>query len=143
LLTDTIKSNARLGQATFCAFMDVRKAFPTVFHKAMLKRLHEKISAAPGGDSHKYSQTWRVIGHMYSRCKSHVSIGNQKSAEYLVEQGVREGSVLSPVLFAIFIDDIVRRLGSCQGSTVGGVEIRVLLYADDIVKDRTRRKELR
>jgi hypothetical protein len=60
-----------------------------------------------------------------------VSIGGQKSAEYLVEQGAREGSVVSPVLFAIFIDDIVRRLGSCQGTTVGGVDIRVLLYADD------------
>ena len=133
VLAEAIKSNARRGRQTFCAFMDVRKAFPSVFHKAMLQRLHQKISEAPGGDSHKCSKTWRVIEHMYSSCKSHVSIGGQKSDEYLVEQGIREGSVLSPVLFAIFIDDIVRRLNGCQGTTVGGVRVKVLLYADDIV----------
>ena len=59
-----------------------------------------------------------------------------ESAEYTVGHGLREGAVLSPVLYAVFIDDIARRLeASCSGVSVGGEAgeaVRCLLYADDI-----------
>ena len=41
--------------------------------------------------------------------------------------------MLSPVLYATFMDGIIARLDGCCGVRVGGVEIRALLYADDIV----------
>ena len=39
---------------------------------------------------------------------------------------LREGAVLSPVLYAVFIDDIARRLAaSCSGVSVGGAVVRL------------------
>ena len=69
-------------------------------------------------------------------CRSKVVVDGAESAEYTVGHGLREGAVLSPVLYAVFIDDIARRLAaSCSGVsgvTVGGEAVRALLYADDI-----------
>ena len=47
--------------------------------------------------------------------------------------------MLSPVLYAVFIDDIARRLAaSCSGVSVGGEVVRLRLYADDICLSRSR-----
>ena len=66
-------------------------------------------------------------------CRSKVVVDGAESAEYTVGHGLREGAVLSPVLYAVFIDDIARRLAaSCSGVSVGTETINCLLYADDI-----------
>jgi hypothetical protein len=52
-----------------------------------------------------------------------------KSAFYQIHIGVRQGGVMSPILFAIYLDDVVNYV--ClhrQGSTLS-----IVLYADDII----------
>ena len=45
---------------------------------------------------------------------------------FMVSSGVRQGSVLSPLLFAVYVDDI----GKLHNSRVGKF---VVLYADDLL----------
>ena len=59
-------------------------------------------------------------------------IDGVESDEYTVGHGLREGAVLSPLLYTVFIDDLPARLKECAGVLVGGQRIRCLLYADDI-----------
>ena len=51
--------------------------------------------------------------------------GDSWSHWFTISSGVRQGSVLSPFLFAVYIDDI----GRLQNNRIGRF---VILYADDI-----------
>ena len=130
VLAEAIKSNARQGKRTYAAFWDVKKAYPTMRRAAMLGRLYDKI-----GDGRCCCRVWRVVERMLraENCRSKIVVDGAESEEYTVGHGAREGAVLSPVLYAVFIDGIIERLAACEGVTVGGVEVRALLYADDVV----------
>jgi hypothetical protein len=53
---------------------------------------------------------------------------------FLYENGTRQGSCLSPYLFARYIRSIVRTISDSKvGCNVGGVYFNVLAYADDMV----------
>ena len=52
----------------------------------------------------------------------------------LVFTGVRQGCILSPILFTIFIDGLARVIkNSGLATKLGDIEVEQLLFADDIV----------
>jgi hypothetical protein len=126
-LTETIKARARKGQSTFACFLDIKKAYPSMHRATMLRKL-----AKAGVDG----KLWRIISEMYTSTKTQIKVGDVLSDPYWVEVGLREGSVISPTLYSVFIDDVVSRLKlklkNC-GVTLGGIWLGILLYADDIV----------
>ena len=63
-----------------------------------------------------------------------VKWNNCYSAHCFLKSGVRQGGVLSPVLFNIYISLVIKSLGlSDLGCHIQGVYIGCLVYADDIV----------
>jgi len=53
---------------------------------------------------------------------------------FSVTCGVRQGGVLSPLLFAIYVDDVIVNLHHKRlGCSVGGSYIGCLMYADDLM----------
>ncbi len=73
---------------------------------------------------------------MYSEVKSRVKMANNTYSEYFISGiGVRQGENLSPILFSLFMNDIVKELSSSQDLGVYVLHIRLLLllFADDIV----------
>ena len=133
VLSETIKFMARRRKKTFCAFLDVRKAYPTVLRVGLMEKLHQKISSAPGGNLEFRSHFWSVIDNLYECCASKIVIQDVASEEYNVKHGLREGSCLSPTLYAIFLDAIVDRIIDCKGVSIGNLKIKIMLYVDDIV----------
>ena len=70
----------------------------------------------------------------YSKCTAVVRWGNSFSTPFAIKAGVRQGGVLSPILFALYIDDIATSLSSAKlGCMINGVYVGCLLYADDII----------
>jgi hypothetical protein len=132
-LAEIIKSTARQGKLTFVAFLDVKKAYPTVFRAALLERLHVIISKGPGGNPNQRSKTWSLIQDMYKKCTSKIRIDGHESEEYEVLHGLREGAPLSPILYAVFIDAVAHELEKCDGVKIGAEKFCSMLYADDIV----------
>ena len=50
---------------------------------------------------------FRVVFDMYKKAKSCVRVGNEFSRMFACHIGVRQGENLSPLLFAIFLNDLV------------------------------------
>ena len=94
-----------------CIYMDYQKAFDTVPHR----RLIEKLKAYGIGPN---IIEW--IEDFLSSRKQQVSVGGHSSKWHNVSSGIPQGSVLGPLLFIIFINDLP-----------DVVDSTVYLFADD------------
>ena len=82
-------------------FLDIKKAFDTVNRDMLLAKLHDKGITG---------KAWRVIRHAYQNTTGRVKLAGQRSAEFNITQGVAQGCPLSPILFIIFMDDMLHKL---------------------------------
>ena len=109
----------------YLCFLDLRKAFDTVtrnllFHKLARVGVRGKIL--------------RVIQNLFSQNKANVLVDGFLSPDFSINRGVLQGSKLGPILFNLFINDLLDELNrSDQGATIGPVHIAALGFADDIV----------
>ena len=109
---------------TYALFLDVQKAYDTVWRNGLWVKLW---------DLGVRGRMWRVIKRMYEASRSAVLLDGEKSASFSVEQGVAQGCSLSPILFSVFINDLLKEaelgihLG--EGGRIGG-----MLFADDFVR---------
>ena len=78
---------------------------------------------------------WRVMKKVYMSSRSAVLLEGEKSDLFNVEQGVAQGCSLSPILFSVFINDLLKEVEQVElgiqlssGKTFGG-----MLFADDFV----------
>ena len=110
------------GDSTFVAFLDLRRAFDTVPHGALLYKCER---AGIRG------RALRFVKALYSTPMSAVSCGGILGEQFPVQAGVRQGCTLSPLLFDIFVDDLPEELG--RGVHVPSSNpVNSLLYADDV-----------
>ena len=122
------------GKAVYCAFVDYSKAFDLINRSALwCKLLKQGISG----------KILSVIQNMYQGAKSCVRSNGNLSESFRCTAGVRQGENLSPVLFAIYLNDFQGFLAErTDGLTELNVRLEefdtyaklcVLLYADDTV----------
>ena len=77
---------------------------------------------------------WRVIKGMYNVVQGEVLVGDEQTEWFNLSTGVRQGCVMSPILFSLFINGLAKEINDkTKGIKVGERRVRLLLYADDIV----------
>ena len=105
--------------------MDASIAFDRVKHSMLFTKLLRR--GAPG-------YIVRLLIFWYAHQTMCVRWGSSVSSKFAVSNGVRQGGILSPFLFNIYMDDLSVNLKECPtGCIAGGTIVNHLMYADDIV----------
>ncbi len=94
-------------------FLDITRAFDTVWHGGILQKLK---SMGIGGNLACFVRDFLSLRSLRTRVGGHIS------NSYPIYSGVPQGSVLSPTLFCIMINDIFARVNP---------PVQCSLYADD------------
>ena len=114
--TDKVLQSLDAGELTGAVFKDLAKAFDTVKHKILLRKLH-----LLGTDGHACEWFESFISG-----RSQVAVyDNVQSETAKISMGVAQGSVIGLLLFVIYVNDLPNVLESCQ----------VTLFADDVLKN--------
>lgn len=116
--------NSNNSTVNVCA-LDISKAFDKVNHYALLCKLIScKVDKFIIG----------ILLNWLSRCCASVRWQNVLSYNFPLLAGVRQGGLLSPLLFNLYIDELYSRLkDSGLGCHLYGLYSGCLLYADDIL----------
>ena len=125
-LNEVVQGRLSEDKKTYAFFLDIQKAYVSVWHDGLWYKLW---------DMGVKGRMWRVIKKMYESSKSAVLLEGEKSDTFTIEQGVAQGCSLSPILFSVFINDLLKEVDQTgfgiqlsSGKTVGG-----MLFAADFV----------
>ncbi len=81
-----------------------------------------------------YGHVYKNIKNIYVHSTCSVKINELLTNWFQSHSGLKQGDTLSPTLFGIFINDIVRKINGLNLSVkIGNKKVSILLSADDIV----------
>ena len=124
LVVETIDYFQRNGSEVYACVMDMSKAFDRIKHSDLFWKLFKK------GMPPVYV---RLLLVMYEKQKANVRWNNVVSETFSITNGVKQGAVLSPILFCIYIDSLFSKLRRNRtGCWLNDMYAGIMGYADDI-----------
>ena len=109
----------------YVCFIDFSAAFDTIWRNALLYKLSQN---GIGG------QFLKVIRNMYSSVLFSVKCDTKLTDSFETKVGVKQGCVLSPIFFNIFLSDLPDIFDSnCYPVKLNNTSLHCLLYADDLI----------
>ena len=110
----------------YISFIDFRKAFDSVWHTGLFIKLLKRGISGP---------YYKVLKSMYMKSSASVKVDGGLSQPFMVKRGVRQGDILSPLLFNIYINDIIEEFQQeeCDPPIIMNDKVGCLLYADDLM----------
>jgi hypothetical protein len=124
LLKETISKYVKSGSSIFSSFLDMSKAFDKINHFTLLDKL-SKSNIPPG--------ILKSMYYMYRNQNVHVRFKNVNSSSWTIGNGARQGSVISPLLFSLYINNVIKTIANYANQCKLGLNVmNILAYADDL-----------
>ncbi len=101
MIQEAVRNHIQHGSVVYKCFYDLEKAFHSVEYCVLLDHLYRS-----GIDG----KTWRLIRSFYRNPHGQIRIDGQLSKSLTLQHGVRQGSVLSPMLFLLVMDALLTEL---------------------------------
>jgi hypothetical protein len=125
VLKETIAYYTKNQSSVYCTFLDASKAFDRVHYCKLFRLLIRRGLPAC---------IIRILIGLYTNNQVCVLWAGLTSDYFSTLNGVKQGAVVSPILFCIYIDDLLLRLKmSGVGCYIGDNFVGAFAYADDIV----------
>jgi hypothetical protein len=115
----------RRGSPCIVTLMDCSKAFDMCSFEVLFKKLMDK-GLPP--------LVVRTLVFIYQEQTAWVRWGSAKSSQFGIVNGTRQGSVLSPCFFAVYMDDLLQKLREQGlGCHIGDIFYGEAGFADDLI----------
>lgn len=124
-LTLILQSRLHTRRDTYTAFIDSSKAYDRVVRTKLWNKLWIK------GISRKYIV---ALQSLYDGVECCVKVNGRLSQWFEVQCGLKQGCLMSPLLFNLYINDLLEEITQLEtGVDIGQTSVSVIVYADDIV----------
>ena len=101
VVQEAVRSHIQHGSTVYQCFYDLEKAFDSVEYCVLLDHLYR--SGING-------KCWRLIRSFYTNPSGQVRVSEQLSNPFILHRGVKQGSVLSLMLFLLVMDSLLTDL---------------------------------
>ena len=108
----------RKHRSPILLFLDIKAAYDSVDHKLLFSKLKRRNCP---------EYLLRIVEQLMSGIKSRIVVGGVESDEFEHEAGVLQGSIISPLLYSLYIDDLAENIRQATLS-----RNNVFMYADDV-----------
>ena len=124
ILEEYIRNNKDSKKPTYIAFLDAKSAFDVVNHTSLLLKVYQiGIEGAH----------WNLINSLHTNARTIVMWDGCLSEQFEIQQGVRQGGVLSTDLYRVYENPLLDRLEKIdQGAKIGEICCAAPACADNV-----------
>jgi hypothetical protein len=125
IVKEAISLYTNSNSTVHSVFLDSSKAFDRVEYCKLFKLLLNR---------HVPPHVIRLLLNMYTGQQVRVLWNGVSSCNFSVSNGVKQGAIISPILFCVYLDTLLLELKKAGvGCFIGNWFVAALAYADDVV----------
>jgi hypothetical protein len=125
MVQQVVKYFVKRGTTVYLSALDASKAFDRLDHNILVSKLLNRSVPVC---------FIKVVSNWYSKITATVRWNDFFSYSFSLSAGVRQGGVLSPILFNVYLDDIINNVETSGfGCHVRSKFFGAIVYADDIL----------